>query len=111
LKDVGEQLLLEQGINKKHIFHVEGKNAINLSFKKMQRNRIDLFSYDITVAFANAKLEGFDIEQYEVVHTLQESALYFAFNKNTDNIIIEKWQKALDTIKANGLYDKIIKKY
>jgi len=111
LKDVGEQLLLEQGIDKKHIFHVEGNNAINLSFKKMQGNRIDLFSYDITVAFANAKLEGFDIEQYEVVHTLQESALYFAFNKNTDDKIIEQWQKSLDAIKANGLYAKIIKKY
>ncbi|MFK5984389.1 MAG: ABC transporter substrate-binding protein [Pseudomonadota bacterium] len=111
LKDVGELLLLEQGIDKKHIFYVEGNNAINLSFKKMQHNRIDLFSYDITVAFTNAKLEGFDIGQYEVVHTLQESALYFAFNKNTDDKIIAQWQKALDNIKSTGLYDKIVKKY
>jgi polar amino acid transport system substrate-binding protein len=111
LKDVGESLLLDNGINKKNIFHVEGNNAINLSFKKMQKNRIDLFSYDITVAFANAKLEGFDISKYEVVHTLQESALYFAFNKNTDDKIISQWQKALDSIKEMGIYSKIVENY
>jgi polar amino acid transport system substrate-binding protein len=111
LKDVGESLLLENGIDKKHIFYVEGKNAINLSFKKMQNNRIDLFSYDITVAFANAKLEGFDISQYEIVYTLQESGLYFAFNKNTDDKIITQWQTALDNIKENGIYNEIIENY
>ncbi|MCU7834588.1 MAG: ABC transporter substrate-binding protein [gamma proteobacterium symbiont of Taylorina sp.] len=111
LKDVGETLLLEQGVDKKHIHNVEGKNAINLSFKKMQKNRIDMFSYDIGVAFANAKLEGFDISQYEVVYTLKESGLYYAFNKNTHDSIIKQWQNALDTIKENGTYDQILKKY
>jgi polar amino acid transport system substrate-binding protein len=111
LKDVGETLLLEQGVDKKHIQNVEGKNAINLSFKKMQKNRIDMFSYDIGVAFANAKLEGFDISQYEVIYLLKESGLYYAFNKKTDDRIINQWQAALDTIKANGLYNKILEKY
>jgi len=111
LKDVGETLLLELGVDKKYIHNVEGKNAINLSFKKMQKNRIDMFSYDIGVAFANAKLEGFDISQYEVIYTLKESGLYYAFNINTDDKIIRQWQTALDAIKENGTYNNILKNY
>jgi polar amino acid transport system substrate-binding protein len=111
LKDVGELLLLEQGVEKKNIENVAGDKAINLSFKKMEKNRIDMFSYNTTVAFENARNEGFDTSKYEVVHILSNSALYFAFNKNTDDKIIKKWQKALDKIRTDGTYDKILKKY
>jgi len=37
--------------------------------------------------------------------------LYIAFNKNTPDTIIEKWQKALDDIKKDGTYQKILNKY
>lgn len=111
LEDVGEQLLLSNGVYKKNIQNVKGNNAINISFTKMEKNRIDMFSYNVTVAFANARLEGFDTSKYEIVHVLQNSQLYFAFNKNTDDKIINKWQDALDAIKVNGKYDLIMKKY
>ena len=111
LKDIGETLLLDLGVDKKQIQHVVGQNAINLSFTKMQKNRIDMFAYDTNVAFVNAKNEGFDVSIYEVIYTLKKGELYFAFNKNTDEKIIKKWQKALDTIKSNGIYKKILKKY
>jgi len=111
LKDVGELLLLDQGVNKNQIFHVDGKDAINLSFKKMQKNRIDMFSYNIGVAFANAKLEGFDTSKFEVVYTLKKADLYYAFNKHTDDKTISYWQNALDMVKEKGIYDSILKKY
>jgi polar amino acid transport system substrate-binding protein len=111
LADVGETLLLDAGVNKKSIQYVKGEDAINISFTKMQKNRIDMFAYNLNVAFANAKMEGFDISRYEIIYTLKVGQQYFAFNKNTDDEIIKKWQKSLNTIKANGIYDKIIKKY
>ena len=111
LKDVGEQLLLSQGISKKSIQYVNGANAINLSFTKMEKGRIDMFVYDTDVAFSYAKTEGFDVSKYEVIYTLVNAELYFAFNKKTDDTIINKWQKSLDTIKQNGIYKKIISKY
>ena len=107
LKDIGEVLLLELGVDKKNIQYVKGEDAINISFNKMKKKRIDMFAYDANVAFENAKMEGFDPSKYEVVYTLQEGNLYFAFNKNTDDSIITKWQNALDVIKKNGTYDKI----
>ncbi|MBF0264918.1 MAG: ABC transporter substrate-binding protein [Gammaproteobacteria bacterium] len=111
LKDVGETLLLDQGVNKKQIFHVDGNDTINLSFTKMLKNRIDLFSYNIGVAFTNAKSEGFDISQFEVVYILKKADLYYAFNKDTSDDVIAYWQKALDEVKEKGIYDKLLKKY
>ena len=111
LKDIGGQILLESGIEKKQLSTVSGKNAIDLSFKKMQNDRIDLFAYEINVAFYEAKLKGYNLDNYEVIYTLQEGELYYAFNSATDDKVITQWQNALDTIKENGLYTKIIEKY
>ena len=108
LKDVGEQLILEKGVNKHNIKLISGKNSIKLSFTKMVKDRIDMFAYDENVAFYYAKRNGFNIDDFEVIYTLKEAELYFAFNKNTDDKIINRWQKALDTIKSNGRYKKII---
>jgi len=111
LDDVGETLLLDAGVDKKYIQYVKGEDAINISFTKMEKNRIDMFAYNINVAFANAKMEGYDIGKYEIVYTLKIGQQYFAFNKDTDDAIIQKWQNALDAIKKNGTYKKIHNKY
>ena len=111
LKDVAEQLLLERGVHKKNIQHLNGKTAIKMSFNKMEKNRIDMFAYNTSIALTDAKMEGFDTNKYEIIYKLTVGELCFAFNKKTDDKIIQKWQDALDTIKKNGLYDKIVKKY
>jgi len=111
LKDIGEQILLESGIEKKQLSAVSGKNAIDLSFKKMENDRIDLFAYEVNVAIYDAKLKGHNEDDFEVIYTLKEGELYYAFNNATDDRIIAQWQDALDTLKENGLYKKIIERY
>jgi len=111
LKDVGEDSLLEIGVNSDKIQSVSGKNAIKISFLKLKNKRIDIFAYETNAAFQDAKTLGFDISKYEIVYTLKEGQLYFAFNKNVEDKIIQKWQEALDTIKKNGTYKKILSKY
>jgi len=111
LKDIGEQYLLENGVKKENLYPVSGTDAIELSFKKLEKNRIDLFSYEYIVARFEAKEKGFDFNNYEKLYTLIDGAVYFAFNKQTDDKIIQKWQKALDEIKADGTYKKIMEKY
>jgi len=107
LDDIGESLLLDAGVDRHNIEYVKGEDAINISFNKMQKNRIDMFAYNLNVAFANAKMEGFDVDKYEIVYVLKVGYQYFAFNKDSDDKIIKEWQDALDTIKRNGIYDKI----
>ncbi len=111
LKDVGEQILFASGIDKKQIHSIGGKNAIDLSFKKMENNRIDMFAYEVNVARYEAKRKGYNMADFEVVYTLKEGELYYAFNRGTDDEIIAQWQSALDTLKANGFYNKILDKY
>ena len=109
LKGVGELLLLSNGVSKDNIVHAKGENVINILYKAMEDGTIDMFSYNTDIAFANTK--SFDMDKYEIVYVLKKSELYFAFNKGINDIIINKWQKALDEIKDNGLYAKIIKRY
>lgn len=111
LKDIGELMLLEGGVDTKQIEHVSGNNAIELSFHKMEKNRIDMFAYEVNVALSSAKNLGFDPNKYEVVYTLNEGWLYYAFHKNTSKQIVQKWQDALDTVKSTGQYDTIVSKY
>ncbi len=110
-KDVAEQLLIEKGLSKNNIQHVNGEDAIKLSFNKMEKGRIDMFAYNTKIALRDARSNGFDTDKYEVVYDLSTKDLCFAFNKKTDDKIIKKWQKALDDIKADGTYAKIIDKY
>lgn len=113
LEDVGEQLLLkiDNEILKEKIQSISGNNAVELSFKKMKNGRIDLFAYELNVAKYIAKLNGYDLNKYEVVHTLKDGELYYAFNLNTSDEVIQQLQKALDEIKADGTYKNIIKNY
>ena len=108
IKDIGEQLLLSKGVNKENIKSVGGKNPVVLNFQKMGKGRIDMFAYETNVAMYGAKSYQIDQNEFEVIYTLKEGQLYYAFNKNTDDKIIKAYQQALDAIKANGIYDKII---
>ncbi len=111
LDDVGEQLLIEKGIDRKKISAVDGKDSVAFSFNKLEKNQIDLFAYQVDVAAYLAKQEGIDFSKYEIVKVLEEGELYFAFNKNTDNSIIDRWQSALDQIKQDGRFTAIVDKY
>ncbi len=111
LKDIGEQVLLQSGIERKQIHSIGGTNCIDLSFKKMKIDRIDMFAYEVTGAMYGAKSSGHNVDDFEIVYTLKEGQLYYAFNIETDDEVINRWQNALDTIKANGRYDEIMAKY
>jgi polar amino acid transport system substrate-binding protein len=111
INDIGEQLLLENGVNKKNIESVGGKNPIVLNFQKMGKGRIDAFSYETNVAMYGAKSYQIDQKDFEVVYILKKGQLYYAFNTKTDDSIIKAYQKALNKIKTNGIYNKILKKY
>ncbi len=111
LKDIGEQLLQTNGVKSENIHSVSSKDAIKISFNKLKNGRIDMFAYGLETAQYGAKLEGFDIDNYEVVYTLKKGELFYAFNKNIDDKIINRWQSSLDKIKRDGRYKKIVAKY
>ncbi len=116
--DIGETILINKnilesnkGVLKNSKYSLNGTNSLVNSINDLERNKIDLFAYETKVARYSTDLNGYDSTEYEVVYILENNELYFAFNRLTPNSTITKWQQALDTIKSNGIYQKIIKKY
>lgn len=104
-EDIGAQRLIEGGIDAEQL-----RPAIsNLSALKMlERGRVDLWAYGEDVAFWLMEQHGIDTRLFESVYTLSESELYFAFNEDTDDRLVESMQAALDRLHEQGRMDTIL---
>lgn len=60
--------------------------------------------------------KGLDTNDFEVIHELKRAKFYFAFNKQTDDAIIQRLQMELETLKRPGIdgeseYDRVVMKF
>lgn len=106
--DIGEQLLVKAGLSRASLEQVTDAKA---NILKLSKGRIDLFSYEESVTKWSLKASGLNPSEYETVYVLEQGEVYYALNKNTPESLIQKLQKALDEIKKNGDYQKIMDKY
>ena len=96
---------------------VIGKNLMvvateKLNIRKLYKGRIDLFgAVPISLAYQSKK-EGFDFNKLtEVYKVPSNTAYYMALNLKTSDEIVNKLQVALDGLKEDGTYQKIMDKY
>ena len=109
--DVAQLLLLQAGVPPGSIYEtVSGTGGENLG-KMLAAGRFDLWAYSKTVAFWNLKESGFSVSEFDVVHVLKRSDLYFALHRETDDAIVAQLQKALDGIRSSGRLKEIIRNY
>jgi len=98
---VGKQLIVAEN------------NAANL--KKLINKEIDLWPMPDAVANYTAQDAGYKSEEIiEIAFALKDltkDGYYLAVNKSTPDSIVMKLQAALDKLKADGTYDKILKKW
>lgn len=107
--DVTEQILQEKNFKNLNIYFGDS-SQINL--KKLLDKKIELIpAGKISSAYKIKKLSLEDKIIETKIPSLISNELYIAFNINTDDKTIKKWQNALDEIKKEGLYTKIINKY
>lgn len=106
--DVGQQLLESGGVPSDNI-EVESEALLNI--RKLDRGRVDAWAYEENVAMWLINSNGFNSGDFEAVHELQEGELYFAFNKQTPDSVVDAFQEALDKIVASGKYEKILNNY
>lgn len=109
--DVAEQLLIQKGYDFKLLHSISGVTAIEQSIKKLNRNRIDMFAYIANIKEWKLNIKDFDPHDYEMVYVLEQQALYYAFNKNTSDDLIEQMQNILDQMKQSGEYETIVRHY
>ncbi|MCG8571195.1 MAG: ABC transporter substrate-binding protein, partial [Spirochaetes bacterium] len=104
-KDVGEQFLLSNGVPRLKIRStVSGENAMRM----LIADRGEVWAYGKVVAFWLIKNEGYNPNDFEVVYTLNRSAYYYAFHKDTDLSIITELQTALNSLVKAGRVQQII---
>ncbi|XPV77824.1 MAG: substrate-binding periplasmic protein [Desulfovibrio sp.] len=95
-EDVSESILKGIGIPSEIM---EYANTPWSNMRKLQHGRIDMFAYDIDAAISIGKALGFKNNSFKLVHLLGQHKLYYAFHKNTPDQQIQKFQRALDTLK------------
>ncbi|MDI6741454.1 MAG: transporter substrate-binding domain-containing protein [Smithella sp.] len=65
---------------------------------------------DITVAEI-VKNAGYTMDDLEPVATLSNTYFYIALSLGTPLEVVEKWQSSLDSLKADGTFEKIYRSY
>lgn len=107
--DATEDLLIMNTRLNLDDFQRVASNLINT--RKLMFGRIDLMVQIRDSMLDTCIKEGIDPELFEKVFKLTTVGMYYAFNKDTPDIVIKKFQGALDQIKAEGIIDKIFKDY
>lgn len=83
-----------------------------LDIRKLEAGRVDLIALGELSLHTLCEKAGVDCNNMENTGVkLFDSQLYMAFSKDTPDFEIEKWQKALEKVKKDPLYKKIVDKY
>lgn len=109
---VAEDTITKEVLSEFGFTNLDINTLANNSFNKLLENKTDL--YPVEENSFMYKLKQLNLQKKIIpvkMEAFYESKLYIAFNIETDDKIIKKWQAAFDEIKADGTYDKVIGRY
>ncbi len=124
--DVRENLLLKAGFDKRNFTHLFGEHTNIVNLKLLLSNRINLWVTSLGTAYAsfeslktqchkepfcNQIKIGKPDDFLEVAYDVQKIYLYIAISKSTSINIVQNWQRTLDAMKSDGIYQKIMNTY
>jgi polar amino acid transport system substrate-binding protein len=98
---------LDDELTKLGFANLDRQPTLALAILKMKSNRINLVASDtVTIQdFIDAgRLEKGDIRS---VFRLMSASNYIIFSKNTPKYIVESWQNSLESMKADGAFDRL----
>ncbi|MEK6733742.1 MAG: transporter substrate-binding domain-containing protein [Pseudomonadota bacterium] len=108
INDIGEQLLLNNNFpQEKIISTVDLTQTIN----NLKDGKTDMISWSQDSLFMQMEKEGINTNDYESVLVIHKGMLYYAFNKNTPDSLIQEFQMALDKVKQTDEFKKLLTKY
>lgn len=107
-KTISNQKLTQLGFE-----NLELNTLSDNSLTKLMEGKVDLYPVEYHAFMYKLQTLGLKnkIIPVKMKEPIFESQLYIAFNKDTDDKVIQKWQRVLDDIKADGTYEKIVLKY
>ncbi|MBI2750700.1 MAG: transporter substrate-binding domain-containing protein [Burkholderiales bacterium] len=112
-EDVGEQFLVTNGFVKGQ--NLQSSVKYELNYEKLKRGRVDLWIVPELVAVHLARQAG-DVPAQTLARSfaiteLGSDGYYMAFGAATPDALVERLAKGLATIKSNGTYDALKKKW
>ncbi|QTD49820.1 substrate-binding periplasmic protein [Sulfidibacter corallicola] len=81
------------------------------NYRKLVYGRLELTTGSEWELMFRAKMNGLDVTSIKPLVAIARNEMYIAFNKKTPQAVVESWQYALDTLKKDGTYDRIVTKY
>lgn len=113
-EDAGEQFLLSKGfaIGK----NLQSSNKYEYNYEKFKLGRVDLW-ISIELNALHLIRQAGDNPADAVVRALSlteldgEHGLHMAFSRTTPDAVVERFRTGLETIRGNGVYDAIAKKW
>lgn len=103
---VEEQILTKEGFT-----NIEATTIPLHSARKLMMDRIQLWCNANFTVESILKEAGFSGDEVKLAYTIRENHLYIGFSKNTPETIINSWQNALESMKKDGVFDYIYKKW
>lgn len=95
-EDVGEQLVLAQGMPESQL---EKASSSQANINKLKAGRIAYFAYEVNALRELAKeMDGIEPSDFVGVYTLNEGELWLACHPQTDSATLQKLQSALDSL-------------
>lgn len=109
---VAKQSYQYQILKKMGFDNLDVNEFADFSLTKLLNNKSDLYPTDYSTMLYKIKQENInDIEFVNLPKPIHKSKLYIAFNIETNDKIVNNWQIALDNIKRDGVYKKILDSY
>ncbi len=105
-EDVREQYLTRMG------FTNLDRSLDNLTIvKKLMDGRVDAFVSSPEAVGPILKAAGYSPEEVRGTYTFLRIRGYIAFSKTTPARLVKSWSQALETLKADGTYERLFRKY
>jgi polar amino acid transport system substrate-binding protein len=112
-EDAGEQFLMAHGFAKGQ--NLQSSVKYELNYEKLKRGRVDLWIMPELVAVFLARQAGDDpsksLARSFAINELGNDGYYMAFSIQTPDALVARVSRALATVKTNGTYDALKKKW
>ena len=112
-EDAGEQFLMAHGFAKGQ--NLQSSVKYELNYEKLKRGRVDLWIMPELVAVFLARQAGDDpsktLARSYAINELGNDGYYMAFGIQTPDALVTRLSRALATIKTNGTYDALKRKW
>ena len=104
--DVRDQFLTKQGFT-----NLDRANSNLSSFKKLMLGRNVMYADSLMGVKSLAENAGYKLTDVRVAYNFMKIQLYIAASKDTDPLIVAKWNRALGDMKKGNAFMAIHKKY